>query len=171
MDFVMEFDSFLSKDKRNFIHTKRQTIIFKGNKNRISFVKDWNNEKSINQMINHFLKYKNFYSILPISFLKQLCCYSSANGRLSQYIRKRLNIECLQGNINPIINKRIKVLNEQVEYANKLKHSHYPCFFPLGYKTEKGFKNKLILVFIIVTSSSVFRRILFYFRDLINKCH
>lgn len=166
MDFVMEFDSFLSKDKSNFIHTKRQTVIFKGNKNRISFVKGWDKERALNQMINHFVKYKNFYSILPISLLKQLCCYSSADGRLSKYIRRRLSIKCLQSNIDPIIKKRIDVLNEQVEYANKLKHSHYPCFFPLGYKTERGLKNKLILAFILITSSSVFRRILFSFRSI-----
>lgn len=164
MDFVEEFDSFLSNDKSNFIHAK--AAIFKGNKNRISFVKNWNKEKALSRMANHFLKHKNFYSILPTTFLKQLCCYSSAEGRLSQYIRKRLDIECLQRNMNPVIKKRIQILNEQVEYANKLRHSHYPCFFPLGYKTEKGLKNKLILAFILITSSSLFRRILFSFRSL-----
>src|SRR3989344_1454774 len=97
MDFVMEFNSLLSKDKNNLIDTKRQNAIFRGNKNRISFVKDWNKEKALNQMINHFLKYKNFYSILPISLLKQLCCYSGADGRLSRYIRRRLSVQCMQG--------------------------------------------------------------------------
>src|SRR3989338_5774377 len=166
MDFVTEFNAFLSRDKNNLINAKKQNIIFKGNKNRISFVKEWNNERAVSQMINHFVKYKNFYSILPISLLNQLCCYSSADGRLSRYIKKRLSIKCMQSNIDPIIKKRIQILNDQVEYANKLKHSHYPCFFPLGYKTERGFKNKLILAFILITSSSAFRRILFSFRSL-----
>ena len=166
MDFVEEFSSFLSKGKNSIISAKKQNIIFKGNKNRISFVKDWNKERALNQMISHFVKYKNFYSILPISLLKQLCCYSSADGRLSTYIRRRLSVQCMQSNIGPIIKKRIQILNKQVEYANKLKHSHYPCFFPLGYKTEKGLKNKLILAFILITSSSLFRRILFSFRSL-----
>lgn len=163
MDFIWEFDSFLSKDKNNFINAK--AAIFKGNKNRISFVKNWNKEKALSRMINHFSKHKNFYSILPATFLRQLCCYSSAEGRLSKYIRKRLDIECLQRNMDTVIKKRIQILNEQVEYANKLKHSHYPCFFPLGYKTEKGLKNKLIMAFILITSSSLFRRALFSFRS------
>ena len=170
MDFVKEFDSFLSKNKGNLIHAKKN-VLFKGNKNRISFVKNWNKEKAVDQMISHFLRYKNFYSILPMSFLRQLCCYSSANGRLSQYIRKRLDFECLQGNIDPILKKRVQVLNEQVEYTNKLRHSHYPCFFPLGYKTEKGFKNKLILAFVIITSSSIFRKVLFYLRNITSRWH
>ncbi|MBI2541511.1 hypothetical protein HYV80_02275 [Candidatus Woesearchaeota archaeon] len=169
LNLVSEFDSFLSKDKRNFTNTQRQTVLFKGNKNRISFVKDWNREDAISGMISHFMEHRNFYSILPISFLKQLCNYSSVNGRLSRYIRKRLDTECMQKKLDPTIKKRIQVLNDQVEYANKLKHSHYPCFFPLGYKTEKGFKNKLILAFIIVTSSSVFRRVIFYIRSIKQK--
>jgi|GEM_PF-2474829 hypothetical protein len=163
VDFVGEFGSFLSKDKNNLIGAK--AAIFKGNKNRISFVKNWSREKALSRMISHFLKHRNFYSILPTAFLRQLCCYSSAEGRLSGYIRKRLNIGCLQCNIDPTLKKRIQILNEQVEYANKLKHSHYPCFFPLGYKTEKGLKNRLIIAFILITSSSLFRRVLFSFRS------
>lgn len=171
MDIVSEFDAFLSKDKRNIINTPRHNVLFKGNKNRISFVKGWNKEKAINQMIIHFLKHRNFYSVLPISFLKQLCSYSSVNGRLSHYIKRRLDTECFQSNIESAIKKRIQVLNDQVEYANKLKHSHYPCFFPLGYKTEKGLKNRLILAFVAITSSSVFRRIIFYMRSIKTRCH
>lgn len=171
IDFVREFDVFLSKSKEVIIHTENQNILFKGIKNRISFVKNWDAKKSMNMLINHFLAYKNFYSILPISFLRHLCCYSSFNGRLSRYIRKRLNVECVQDTIEPILRKRIQILNSQVEYANELKHSHYPCFFPLGYKTEKGFKNKLILLFVIITSRSVFRSILYYLRRVIRKYH
>jgi len=52
-----------------------------------------------------------------------------------------------------------------------LKHSHYPCFFPLGYKTEKGLKNKLILLFVIVTNNSTFRRVLFFFRGISKKLY
>lgn len=168
-DFLKEVDIFLSKNEVNIVDVKQDNVLFRGTKNRISFVKDWEAEKSMDQLINHFLSYKNFYSILPISFLKHLCCYSSLNGRLSMYIRKRLNVKCLQNNIEPTLRKRIQILNAQVEYANELKHSHYPCFFPLGYKTEKGFKNKLILLFVIVTSSSIFRRILFYYRGILRK--
>ena len=168
-DFLKEVDIFLSKNEANIVDIRQDDVLFKGTKNRISFVKDWDAEKSMDQLINHFLSYKNFYSILPISFLKHLCCYSSLNGRLSMYIRKRLNLKCFQNNIEPTLRKRIQILNAQVEYANELKHSHYPCFFPLGYKTEKGFKNKLILLFVIVTSSSIFRRILFYYRGILGK--
>lgn len=170
-DFLKEVDIFLSKNEANIIDINEDEVLFRGTKNRISFVKDWNAEKSMDQLISHFLSYRNFYSILPISFLKHLCCYSSLNGRLSMYIRKRLNVKCFQNNIEPTLRKRIQILNAQVEYANELKHSHYPCFFPLGYKTEKGFKNKLILLFVIVTSSSIFRRILFYYRDILRKHH
>ena len=168
-DFLKEVDIFLSKNEANIVDIRQDDVLFKGTKNRISFVKDWDAEKSMDQLINHFLSYKNFYSILPISFLKHLCCYSSLNGRLSRYIRKRINVKCFQNNIEPTLRKRIQILNAQVEYANELKHSHYPCFFPLGYKTEKGFKNKLILLFVIVTSSSIFRRILFYYRGILRK--
>ena len=168
-DLLKEVDIFLSKNKHNIVDVRQNNILFRGNKNRISFVKDWDAEKSMNQLINHFLLYKNFYSILPISLLKHLCCYSILDGRLSRYIRKRLNVRCVQNNIEPALRKRIQNLNAQVEYANELKHSHYPCFFPLGYKTEKGFKNKLMLLFVIVTSSSFFRRILFYYRGILGK--
>lgn len=164
MDFVEEFAAFLSKDRANVPDAK--AAIFRGNKNRISFVKGWEKKKALSQMINHFLKHKNFYSILPIVFLKQLCCYSNGDGRLSRYIRKRLDFDCSQPAMDHVIKKRIQLLNEQVDYANRLRHSHYPCFFPLGYKTEKGFKNKLIIGFILVTSSSLFRRVLFAFRSL-----
>lgn len=168
-DFIKEVDIFFSKNKANIVDIKQDDVLFKGTKNRISFVKNWDAEKAMDLSINHFLAYKNFYSILPISFLKHLCCYSSFNERLSMYIRKRLNVKCFQNNIEPTLRKRIQILNAQVEYANELKHSHYPCFFPLGYKTEKGFKNKLILLFVIVTSSSIFRRVLFYFRGILIK--
>jgi len=165
-DFVGEFDKILSKNK--IIKIRKQNAIFKGTKNRISFSEKWNEDKAISQMSNHFLRYKNFYSILPINLLSQLCAYSSLNGRLSKYIRKRLNVKCFQNNIEPTLRKRIQILNDQVEYANKLKHSHFPCFFPLGYKTEKGFRNKLILLFVIITSSSAFRSVLFYLRSIIK---
>ena len=170
-DFVKEVDIFLSKSKGKNIDAGKDTILFKGNKNRISFVRNWGMDHSIDQMVNHFLAYKNFYSILPMSFLRQLCCYSSANGRLSSYIRRRLNVRCFRDNINPTMKKRIENLNEQVELANSLKHSHYPCFFPLGYKTEKGLKNKLILLFVIVTNNSTFRRVLFFFRGISKKLY
>ncbi|MBS3096847.1 hypothetical protein J4480_05410 [Candidatus Woesearchaeota archaeon] len=170
-DFVNEVNIFLSKNKANILSVSQDSILFKGNKNRISFVRGWDMEKAIDQMIDHFSKHKNFYSILPISFLKQLCHYSGFNRRLSLYIRKRLNIRCFQGNIDQVTKKRIQILNEQVDFANRLKHQHYPCFFPLGYKTETGFKNKLILLFVVMTSSSIFRRILFFFRSISKRLH
>ena len=166
-DFVKEFDKFLPKNK--ILKAKRKNVIFKGTKNRITFSENWDEDKAISEMLNHFLRYKNFYSILPISLLNQLCAYSSLNGRLSSYIRKRLNIKCFQNNMDPVLKKRIRILNDQVEYANELKHSHYPCFFPLGYKTEKGFKNNLILLFVVITSSSAFRIMLYYLRGILRK--
>lgn len=167
-DFVKEFDAFLSKRRESIVQTGQGSVLFKGTKNRISFVKDWDVKKSMDELIEHFLVYRNFYSILPIGFLRHLCCYSSLDGRLSKYIRKRLSVECFQDDIEPVLKKRIQILNAQVAYANELKHSHYPCFFPLGYKTEKGLKNKIILLFVTITSSSVFRSILYYVRGAIR---
>ncbi|MBS3101599.1 hypothetical protein J4204_05725 [Candidatus Woesearchaeota archaeon] len=168
-DFVKEFDAFLSKDKNYLLHVKQRDVLFRGYKARISFAAEWHPDKAISQMISHFIKHKNFYSILPISLLKQLCCYSSAQGRLSRYIRKRLSINCFQEKLDPVLEKRIINLNEQVELANSLKHSHFPCFFPLGYKTERGLKNKMILLYVIITSNSLFRRVLFYIRSTLKK--
>ena len=64
--------------------------------------------------------------------------------------------------------KRIKLSNDQVEYANKLKHSHFPCFFPLGYKTEKGLKNKLIIIYVTITNNSFYRMIISNLRQIIR---
>tara|TARA_Y100000310_G_scaffold345466_1_gene465298 strand:+ start:6247 stop:7440 length:1194 start_codon:yes stop_codon:yes gene_type:complete len=163
-DFIREFDAAIYKNK-----LRNKNVIFKGTKNRISLIDSWNGHKAIDQMLNHFIRYRNFYSILPINLLNQLCAYSSLSGRLSRYIRKRLSVKCHKKNIEPTLRKRIQILNDQVEYTNELKHSHYPCFFPLGYKTEKGLKNKLILLFVIVTSNSIFRSILFYLRGITRR--
>ncbi|MBI2101510.1 hypothetical protein HYT53_02765 [Candidatus Woesearchaeota archaeon] len=167
-DFVKEFDAFLSRDKNSLLHAKQRDVLFRGYKARISFTAEWHPDKAISRMISHFIKHKNFYSILPISLLKQLCCYSSAKGRLSRYIRRRLSINCFQEKLDQVLEKRIINLNEQVELANSLKHSHFPCFFPLGYKTEKGLKNKMILLYVIITSNSLFRRALFYIRSTLK---
>jgi len=81
------------------------------------------------------------------------------------YKKKRLSINCYQKITDKTLRKRIDLLNEQVELANEFKHSHFPCFFPLGYKTERGLLNKLTLLFILITNSSIFRKILYAFRN------
>ncbi len=168
VDFIKDYNSYLMKNKYPLINVKKESIEFKGIKHRLSFIKSWNAEKSISQSIEHFKKYKTYYSILPMSILTQLCCYSSFDGGLSSYIRKRLSINCYQKTIDETLKKRINLLNEQVEYANKLKHSHYPCFFPLGYKTERGLRNKLAILFIMLTNNSVFRKILYTLRGMLR---
>ena len=161
VDFVKEYD-FLLTDKKYAI--KNQSVTFNGTKYRILFIKNWNPEKSILQSVELFQRNKLYYSVLPMNFLAQLCYYSSANGILSRYIRKRLSIDYHQINIDKLLEKRIDFLNDQVELSNKLKHSHFSCFFPFGYKTKSGLMNKLALLYILVTNNRVFRRILYVFR-------
>lgn len=168
MNIIEEYDKLLLKDKKNLMRLDKRNVLFKGIKNRISFISNWDGNKVLDEMISHYIKYKNFYSILPSSFLKQLCCYSSVKGRLSKYIKSKLNIQCFQNKIDPIMKKRINLLNDQVEYANRLKHSHFPCFFPLGYKTERGLKNKLIIIYVIITNNSFYRTIMSNFRQLLR---
>jgi len=161
LDFVDEYSKFLN-NKVPDIETSN--LIFKGIQNRISFVKEWNIEDSISEMIEHYNKYKNVYSVFPKALGWQLCAYSKSKGALSDYIRKRLSIKCNVGSISPLLTKRIQLLNYQVEYAMKLKHSHYPCFFPLGFKNTKGIKNMLIYSYVLATDNSLFRRTLNFIR-------
>ena len=161
LDFVSAYSKFL---KNKVPEIKTQNILFKGIQNRISFVDDWDAESSLSEMISHFNKYKNFYSVLPKVLVWQLCSYSSAQGALSAYISKRLRTKCNVKNLNPALLKRIQLLNYQVEYAMWLKHSHYPCFFPLGFKNTKGMKNKLIYTYVLIKDHSLLRKALHYIR-------
>jgi len=161
LDFVDVYSKFLESKSPKM---KVDSLLFKGIKNRISFVNEWNAADSLSEMIGHYSKHKNFYSVLPMILSWQLCAYSFAKGALSSYIRKRLSIKCSVKNISQPLMKRIHILNYQVEYAMKLKHSHYPCFFPLGFKNTKGIKNKMIYTYIFITDNSILRRILNYTR-------
>ena len=161
LDFVNTYSNFLESKSPKM---RRDSILFKGIKNRISFVNEWNPADSLSEMIRHYNKHKNFYSVLPGILSWQLCAYSSAKGALSSYIRKRMNIKCDVKNINNTLMKRIQILNHQVEYAMKLKHSHYPCFFPLGFKNTRGIRNKMIYAYVFITDSSLLRKILNYTR-------
>ena len=115
-------------------------------------------------MIAHYRKHKNFYSLFPKPLAWQLCAYSSSQGPLSAYIAKILDKKCKIKKMDRVLSTRIQLLNCQVEYAMRLKHSHYPCFFPLGFKNPKGFKNKLIYTYVLVKDHSLFKRTISYIR-------
>ena len=168
LDFVNEYSKFFCN---KIPESKQSNLLFKGIQNRISFVDDWCAEDSLSEMIGHYNKYKNVYSVLPKALSWQLCAYSSAKGPLSEYIGKRLSAKCNVTNIKPTLVKRIQLLNYQVEYAMKLKHSHYPCFFPLGFKNTKGMKNKFIYAYILLTDNSLFRRSLNLIRTNLKFMH
>lgn len=139
-------------------------IIFKGTKERISFIKDVDIEAAIDSIISHFNKFGNYYSIIPIRYLKQLCSYAALKGPLSEYINENLSYKCDNIEIDDVLKRRIELLNEQVEIAIKLKHKHYPCFFPLGYKNTAGFENKLRFAAIKIINNSLFRKLLYPIR-------
>lgn len=165
-DLILEFEKiFLSVKPGNINVKTRSDIIFRGTAERLSFTRSLDVENSIDGIISHFKRYGNFYSILPMSYLVQLCAHASLGGPLSSYIRKRLSSKCKLKNINEVLKKRIMLLNEQVDIAIKLKHSHYPCFFPLGYKNTSGFENKLRYLAIIILNNSIFRKILYFLRS------
>lgn len=168
LDFVSEYSKFLQSKSPKM---KMDSILFKGIKNRISFANEWDPASSLSEMIGHYNKHKNFYSVLPMILSLQLCAYSSAKGPLSAYIGKRLGIKCGVKNISQPLMKRIQILNYQVEYAMKLKHSHYPCFFPLGFKNPMGIKNKMIYAYVFITDNSLLRMILNYTRTNLRFIH
>ena len=92
---------------------------------------------------------------------------SFVKGPLSLYISKRLERRMKSPQlssklINPTLIKRIQLSNYQVSYAMKLKHSHFPCFFPLGFKNTKGLKNKAIYAYVRIKDHSLFRRLTWY---------
>ena len=67
---------------------KNKDIIFYGTKQRIFFLDEINIDDSIQSIIKHFIKYGNYYSLLPINLCAQLCGYASNQGLLSHYIQK-----------------------------------------------------------------------------------
>ena len=165
LDFVEEYKNFLSKKSGRGLNCKEG--LFRGIQNRISFVKGWNPKNSLEEMIAHYKKYKNFYSVLPCELSEYLHSYSLVKGPLSLYISKRLerrmkNSQLSRKLIKPTLIKRIQLSNYQVSYAMKLKHSHFPCFFPLGFKNTKGLKNKAIYAYVRIKDHSLFRRLTWY---------
>lgn len=163
LDFVNEYRKFLENRQKPI-----GSIVFKGIQNRISFVDGWGVQDSLSKMTGHYRKRHNFYSILPSVLARQLYAYCSAKGPLSSYISGRLNKILPMGKFEDAVMKRVKYSNYQVEYAMKLKHSHFPCFFPLGFKNTKGLKNKMIYAYVMVTDHSLFRKARELFRENFN---
>jgi len=156
MDIANELENFL---KKNIEVKTAKDVIFKGTNQGIIFVDDFDCKKSIEKMIYLFKKNKYFYSILPKTFLHQLCSYTETDGPLSSYIKKRLKYKCKVKNKCHVLKKRIEVLNEQVKLAIKLKHTHFPCFFPLGYKNTSGLINKLRYAALITIRGPILRKL------------
>ena len=161
LDFVEEHRKFMEARIKNL---NGREIVFKGIQNRISFARNWNPQDALSQMINHYSRHKNFYSVLPKVFIYHLHAYASGKGPLSSYIYKRLSSR-LDIQVNHVLMKRVHLSNYQVEYAMNLKHSHFPCFFPLGFKSTKGLKNKMIYVYVKITDHSLFKKGMHFIRS------
>lgn len=164
-DFALEFEKrfYMKSNKINFESV--DDAVFKGTKERLSFVERVDVNKAVDMIITHFKKYGNFYSILPLTFLTQLCAYASFNGPWSSYISRKLSFKCRLQDTDEILKKRAIILNEQVRIAITLKHTHFPSFFPLGYKNTSGFENKLRYLALIILNNSIFRKILYFLRS------
>lgn len=154
---------FITQFGKNFPCNEKQAgIIFKGTKERISFDDELSAGDAVSAIQAHYKKHGNFYSILPSMYANQLFAYASSDGPLSGYIRANLSKN--PGNTCPdeVLMSRVGLLNEQVSIAQKLKHSHYPCFFPLGYKNTSGIVNKIRYFAIIASNNSFVRRLPFH---------
>ncbi|MBI2130280.1 hypothetical protein HYU10_00760 [Candidatus Woesearchaeota archaeon] len=163
LDFVSEYRKFLEKMEKPV-----GDMMFKGIQNRISFVEKWDVRDSLSEMIRHYRKHRNFYSILPSVLARQLYAYCAARGPLSRYITERLDKIIQMKKFEDAVMKRVRYSNYQAEYAMQMKHSHFPCFFPLGFKNTKGLKNKMIYTYVLITDHSLFRKAIGLLRSNFN---
>ncbi len=163
-EFIDKFKGIYVKEIQKKIKAK-QDVLFKGTKIRLSFVNGFDKDDSTKEIIKHFKKYSTFYSIFPIDYVYQLWVYASLKGRLSSYIRRRLSTHRIVKTIPGVLKKRVQLMNRHTEISSKLRHQHFPCFFPLGYKNTSGIENKIRYIAIIIISSSIFRKIIYPLRE------
>ena len=146
------------------IESCSKDMVYTGMRHRTFFVNDWQPERSVKSMIRFYKQNGKFYSFLPIEFATLFNEYSKANGILSSYIKKNLeigNIRCkLKG--KELIYKRISLLNAQAEIAAQTKHSHFVSFFDFGLKSNYGPINKGLSIARRIKDSKIYRKVTTY---------
>lgn len=141
IDMINIFKIFLIKNNIVKINSGEK-LAYNGIKNKSVFIKNWDKEKALEEMLKIAVNKKHFHSILPIELAAQLAEYSKADGRISRYIKDNA-----EGNISyqikhgEVIKKRIGILNSQAELAFKLRHSDFAAFFDFGYRNKSGINN------------------------------
>ena len=96
-------------------------------------------------MYNIIKNRKKYCSILPIELSPQLIEYSKHTGPISDYIKKNIrNRVTYNIKYKFVIDKRIRIINEQAILASKLKHSDFAAFFDFGYRNKSGINNLVL---------------------------
>lgn len=150
IEIIERWDIFLKKRGIIEVSGKGGEKKYVGDKNKAVFVIGWKKEECITPTKSLSKKDREIIPSLPLSLCINLIEYSKVNGVLSDYIRKNISSESVNYQIDKtyseVLNKRIKILNNQAELSVKTKHLHFPGFFDFGYMHNKGLFIKLFKV-------------------------
>ena len=162
--FIGKLKEVITKKSIIKIKSCDNDIVYTGMRHRTFFVRNWNPKGAIKSMIDFYKQNGKFYSFLPIEFAALFNEYGKANGILSDYIKKNLEIEDMSCKLNGknVIDKRIGLLNMQAEIAAKTKHSHFISFFDFGLKSNYGLLNRTLSIARRVKDSKIYRKIAAY---------